>query len=152
MRHSFLFLLALAGCQGEGRLSKVAKDEAPAAGVVVAPSNGIDTVHATVSYRQETLLPSGAHVKVALVDLSRADAPATVVSSEDRVTTGNQVPFAFALPFVLDQIPLEARLAVRATIEVDGKVVFTSTEVYPVVTQGAPKKVDLVVVPVKGER
>lgn len=143
MRKSILSLLILAACQGEGRLSKVAKDEAPAAGIAVAPSNGIDTVHATVNYRQETLLPSGAHVKVSLVDVSRADAPATVVSSEDRVTTGNQVPFAFALPFVLDQIPLQARLAVRATIEVDGKVVFTSTEVYPVVTQGAPKTVTL---------
>lgn len=143
-------LILLAACEGEGRLSKVAKDDAtPATAVTAAASNGIDTVRATVTYRSETLLPSGAHVKVSLVDISRADAPATVVSSEDRVTTGNQIPFAFALPFVLDQIPMNARLAVRATIEVEGKLIFTSTEVYPVVTQGAPKQVAVILQPVR---
>ncbi|HWA15818.1 MAG TPA: YbaY family lipoprotein [Gemmatimonadales bacterium] len=149
MRRQTLILVALLGCQAEGRLSKVAKDAASAGGVTAVASYAIDTVHATVSYTQETLLPSGTHVKVALVDISRADAPATVISAEDRVTTGNQIPFSFALPFVLDQIPLEARLAVRATIEVEGKTVFRSAEVYPVVTQGAPKRVEMMLVPVR---
>lgn len=144
-----VILLSLSACQAEGRLSKVAKDTRPPSVGSAVASSGIDTVHATVSYKEATLLPTDAHVKVALVDMARADGPATIISTEDRVTTGNQAPFRFALPFVLDQIPMEARLAVRATIEVQGKVVFTSTEVYPVVTQGAPKTVGMVLQPVR---
>jgi putative lipoprotein len=143
--HHLTLLLALAACQAEGRLSKVARDTTAAPEASVAPRSGIDTVHATVSYGEETLLPSGTRVKVALVDVSRSETAATVISSEDRVTTGNQGPFRFALPFVLDQIPMSARLAVRASIEVEGKVLFASTQQYPVVTQGAPKSVQVTV-------
>jgi putative lipoprotein len=146
--HRLTLLLTLAACQAEGRLSKVARDTVETPGVSVR-GTGIDTVHATVAYDLERVLPSGSHVKVSLVDISRADAAATVISSEDRVTTGDQGPFSFALPFVLDQIPMTARLAVRASIEAEGNLLFTSTQVYPVVTQGAPKSVQVMVTPVR---
>lgn len=135
-----LALLLLTACTGgSGRHSKVAADSTP-----TTARTGMDTVTAVINYRQRVALPNGAHVKVSLVDGSRADGQVTVISSEDRVTTGDQVPFTFLLPFVLDQIPMNARLAVRARIEFEDRLLFTSTQVYPVVTQGAPKSVELV--------
>lgn len=94
-------------------------------------------------------LPNSAHIKVTLEDVSRVDAPARTISSEDRIAGGAQVPFVFSLPYVLNQIPLNARLVVRVRIEEGDKLLFTSTNVHPVVTQGAPKDVEIVVDPVK---
>jgi putative lipoprotein len=139
-------LIVLAGCS-TGQGDSAARDSTPAR----VPSV-VDTVTATITYRERMALPDDAHVKVSLVDMSRMDAPATVISTEDRVAAGAQVPFVFSLPYVLDQIPMNARLVVQARIEQGGRTLFTSTLVHPVVTQGAPKQVEVVVERVRGDR
>ena len=140
-RYTLIAAALLAACSGKPEMQTKAADTAP------PQVNVVDTVTATITYRQRMALPNDAHVMVALIDVARADAPAHVISGEDRVAAGQQVPFVFALPYVLSQIPMSARLAVQARIEQDGKLLFLSTQAYPVVTQGAPSSVELVLEP-----
>jgi putative lipoprotein len=145
-RISTILILAIIACSGKRDVPAKSADSTP------PPSpNVVDSVTATITYRQRMALPDNAHIKVTLEDVSRVDAPARVISSEDRMAGGAQVPFVFSLPYVLNQLPMNARLVVRVRIEEGDKLLFTSTSVHPVVTQGAPKAVEVVVEPVRAE-
>lgn len=101
-------------------------------------------VTGTVSYRERIALPAQAVINVQLQDVSRADAPATVLAEQTINAEGKQVPFAFDLPYDSTKIDERYTYAVRAQISVDGQLWFTTTERYPVITQGNPTNVDLV--------
>ena len=101
-------------------------------------------VTGTVTYRERIALPPTAVIKVRLVDVSRADAPAIVLGEQITQAAGKQVPFAFEIAF--DPAKIEARYsyAVQARIEQDGKLRFISGRHYAVITRGAPDHVDIV--------
>jgi putative lipoprotein len=105
---------------------------------------GIETVTGTVTYRERIALPPTAVIKVQLVDVSRADAPAIVLGEQIRQAEGKQVPFAFEIPFDPARIEAIYSYAVQARIEVDGKLRFISDQHYAVITRGAPTHVDMV--------
>ena len=96
------------------------------------------TLSGTVSYLQRIALAPDAVVEVSLQDVSRADAPAEMISTQTIETQGAQVPIAYTLEY--DPARIEARntYAVRATITEGGQLTWTSTKRYPVLTQGAP--------------
>ena len=54
-------------------------------------------------------------------------------------------PYAFTLTVASGKIDASRRYNVRATITSDNKMMFTSTEAYPVLTGGNPDKADIVV-------
>ena len=103
----------------------------PAAGAA-ARLNGV------VTYLQRIALSPDAVVEVSLQDISRADAPAVVVASQTIQTGGKQVPIPFALDYDPGAIDPRMSYAVSARITENGQLTWISTQVYPVLTRGAP--------------
>jgi putative lipoprotein len=101
-------------------------------------------VTGTVTYRERIALPPTAMIKVQLVDVSRADAPAIVLGEQVTQAAGRQVPFSFEIPFDPARIEASHTYAVQARIEQDGKLRFISDQHYAVITRGAPTNVDMV--------
>jgi len=91
-----------------------------------------------VTYLQRIALSPDAVITVTLQDVSRADAPATVIGTQVQAAGGRQVPIAFEVTY--DQTKIDQRLTytVSATIQESGKVTWRSTQAYPVITGGAP--------------
>ena len=95
------------------------------------------TVTGTVNYRHRMALPADAVVDVSLQDTTLADAPARIVGQTTIATRGAQVPIPFRIAYDPAGIDPSHRYTLRATIAVDGKLLFTSPTVYPVLTGGA---------------
>ena len=108
------------------------------------------SVTGTVTYRQRIALPPNAEITVKLVDVSRQDVAATELATQTIVSGGNQVPFAFTLPYDPATIDQRNTYAVQAQIRVDGQLTFISMQQYPVITRGNPTTVEVVVEPVSG--
>lgn len=98
----------------------------------------------TVSYRQRIPLPADATVRVQLEDISRQDVPAKVIAETSVATAGKQVPIPFDLKYDSALIVPANRYNLRASIFSGGQMLFATTSSNPVITQGAPARVDLV--------
>lgn len=114
----------LVGCQ--------ATSETNASQEVVAENTQV--ISGTVSYRERIALPENAVVTVTLEDISLADAPSTVIATQEFTTDGKQVPFAFELSYDNNKIKSNHRYNMRATIHVDGKLRFTTDTIKSVIT------------------
>ena len=101
-------------------------------------------VTGTVTYRERVALPPNAVIKVQLLDVSRADAAAERLGEQFIEADGKQVPFSFAIAYDPTEVDERLTYAVRARIEASGLLLFTSDQIHPVITRGAPKHVDLV--------
>ena len=89
--------------------------------------SGMGSVEGSVLYRERMMLRPGAQVEIQLQDVSRADAPATVLSSTTLVPEGAP-PYSFVLEFDPEKIDPRGRYGLRATISAGGRLLFTSTE------------------------
>ena len=125
-------LLALAGAVAAAPGSAVAADTA-ASGKVTG----------FVSYEASDELPPTAVLTVKLVDVSRADAPADVVAQQVIQTSGLQVPIAYEVDYDPARIDPGHRYAIRARIDDQGSLLYTSDRVYPVLTRGAKDTVSI---------
>ncbi|CAK1732869.1 putative lipoprotein [Vibrio crassostreae] len=114
----------LVGCQ--------ATSETNASQEVVAENTQV--ISGTVSYRERIALPENAVVTVTLEDISLADAPSTVIATQEFTTDGKQVPFAFELSYDNNKIKANHRYNMRASIHVDGKLRFTTDTIKSVIT------------------
>jgi putative lipoprotein len=116
----------------------------------VAPAGGGATarVTGTISYRERIALPPDAVITVRLVDVSRADAPASLLGEQVIEAGGRQVPFRFEIPYDPASIDERMSYAVQARIEAGGRLIFISDQHHPVITRGAPTTVDLLLRPV----
>ena len=99
-------------------------------------------IRGTATYRERMALPPGAVLTLALQDISRADAPAETLA-EARIPITGQVPIAFALPYDPARIRPGRRYALRGTIELDGRVMFRTDTIHPVLTGAAGEAVEL---------
>lgn len=113
-------------------------------GTATAGGATVDSVTGTVTYLQRVALPPDAVIKVQLVDVSRADAPAVVLGEQVMEAGGRQVPFAFEIRYAPTSIEAGHSYAVQARIEDGGRLRFINDQRYPVITRGAPTHVDLV--------
>lgn len=117
---------------------------------VTQTSPATANVTGTVTYRQRSALPSGATVIVQLQDISRADAPATILGEQRIAMDGKSVPVPYAVAYDPTTIDPRSTVSVAARItDADGKLLFISDTVIPVITQDNPTQdVEVVVVPV----
>jgi len=99
-------------------------------------------VRGTVAYRERVAMPPGAELTVSLLDVSLADAPADVISSLTDPDPGN-VPIRFELPYDASLIDDRGTYSVRARIDVDGELWWTTTDAHPVITGDHPSTVDV---------
>jgi putative lipoprotein len=102
-----------------------------------------NTVSGSVTYRQRIAMPPDAVLTVRVEDVSRADVPVQVLAETRETFGARQVPIAFSLEVPSAAIDPRFSYAVRATIAVRGKLRFTSTPSYQVLTRGAPNQIDL---------
>lgn len=100
----------------------------PAASAPQTPDNSLmRVVSGDVFYRERMALPPGAVVKVVLEDQSRMDAPATVLAEYTHNVDGAP-PYPFRLVVDPSAIDERMRYGLRARIEHEGELMFTSTE------------------------
>ena len=109
-----------------------------------------NVVSGTVTYLQRIALPATAVLTVKLVDVSRADASATTIVEQRVDTAGKQVPFSFDFAYDRTKVIERNRYAVQAEIRDNGRLIYITDTSYPVITQGNPKNVEIVLVSVGG--
>lgn len=121
-------------------------------GLVWSQTEGFTAaITGTVTYRQRIALPSDATVVVSLEDVSRVDAPAINLAVLSIVTRRQHVPIPFELKYDPSQIDPSHRYSLKATISSNGQMLFTTTSSNPVLTQGAPRQLDLMLDQVTGQ-
>lgn len=103
------------------------------------------SVSGTVSYRERIALPPDALLIVQLQDVSKQDVPAVTIGQQTIPTQGRQVPFPFEIVYNRDTINPSHTYTVQAKIFVDNRLRFINTTSYPVITNGNPNKVEIVV-------
>ncbi|MBJ2346295.1 MULTISPECIES: YbaY family lipoprotein [Pseudomonas] len=99
------------------------------------PSATVQTLDGEVFYLQRIALPPTATLTVSLQDVSLADAAAVVID-EQRGPVEGQVPLPFKLSYDPAQVKPGHRYAVSARIEVDGQLMFITTEQHAVQLDG----------------
>ena len=93
----------------------------------------------TVTYREKIALPAeGVVVTVKVEDTSRMDAPAVTIGEQIIENPGHQVPIPFEIKYDPGDIDERYTYSMRVRIEVDGKLWFTNTTSYRVITDGYP--------------
>ena len=106
--------------------------------------SGPGVVTGTVTYRERMALPPTAELLVQLVDVSVADMPAAVIAEEKITAGGRQVPIPFELKFDPAKIDGKHTYSMSAKVTVDGDLRMISDTSYPVVTEGNPLHVEMV--------
>jgi uncharacterized lipoprotein YbaY len=101
------------------------------------------TVSGMVTYPQRIALPPDATLVVTLEDVSRADAPSTMIAGKTIQTMGQQVPIPFSLTYDPAEIVEQNRYVVRAQIFYDDELQWASTTAYPVITQDNSTEVEI---------
>ncbi|RJG07129.1 hypothetical protein D3870_14960 [Noviherbaspirillum cavernae] len=133
--------IAVGGCA-----TPPAPDKSSAAPAARMP----EVVTGNASYRERIALPLGAVVRVTLEDVSRADAASRLIA-EQTIRPERQVPIPFSLPYDPALINAANRYAVRATISnAEGRLMWTTTQHYGVITQGNPNHADIMLQQVRG--
>jgi uncharacterized lipoprotein YbaY/heat shock protein HslJ len=109
------------------------------------------TITGSASYRERIALPPAAVFEATLEDISRADAPATVLGRARIESPGNP-PIRFSIDFDPAAIDARHRYVVRARITLDGQLMFTTDTVKPVLGPDHVTQVDLLLVRVGAAR
>lgn len=98
-----------------------------------APKTSLD---GEVFYLQRIALPPTATLSVSLQDVSLADAPAVTLAEQKGPVNGKQVPLPFHLSYDPAQVKPGHSYSVSARIELDGKLMFITTERHSVQLNG----------------
>ncbi len=105
-----------------------------------APRAERATLTGTVVYRERMALPVNATIDVRLLDVSRQDVPSKVLAQQTIEAAGQSVPVPYTLEYDPSQVRDGMSYAVRAEIRsADGKLLWTTDTVHPVLTRGAPE-------------
>jgi putative lipoprotein len=118
--------------------SSAQTDQAPASQSQATSAQG--TITGTVAYRERVALPADAAIDVKLQDVSLQGAPAETIGEALFAPAGQQVPIPFQLSYNPADIDPAHTYQLRANISVNGKMMFTSTTAYSVITKGAPSQ------------
>ena len=100
----------------------------------------------------ECALPAGAVVRVRLLVVLDPERPPRRVAEVSIPTAGRPLPFPFELPYDPATIDPKRRYLVRASVVDSDHELFANRSAYPVLTHGAPGRLDVVVEPVGGSR
>jgi putative lipoprotein len=113
------------------------------------PPHDFGYVTGIVSKLDRMMLPPGVVLTVTVEDVSRADAPATVIGQQVQ-TLNNGLPAPFSVQYDLAAIDPAHTYSVRAQIhDTEGNLIYTSTTINPVITNGAPSfNLEIMVEPV----
>lgn len=102
-------------------------------------------INGSLFYRERMMLPPDAVAIITLQEISRADAPAIILSSM-AIGEANHTPLSFQIPYIKSDIIKGHRYSLRAYIMSQGELLFSTTSVYPVLRRGQatnPASVDM---------
>lgn len=102
------------------------------------------SVSGTASYRERMALPPQAVFEAVLEDVSLADAPARELGRFK--LDGPQVPVRFQIAYDPARIERHHRYAVRASIRLDGRLLFTTDTLHQVLGDTGVNQVELMLV------
>ena len=121
-----------------------------AAGLLSACASQAPTASVTgeVFYLQRMALPPQAVLSVTLQDVSLADAPSIELARQQGPVNG-QVPLPFRLDYNPQQVDPRHRYSVSARIELDGRLLFISTQHYGVKLDGSDQPLHIRLDPVR---
>ena len=114
---SMLLFMVLAGCGAD--TDSVTTD--------AKQGQAMAALEGEVFYRERMMLPPEADIEVQLQDISRADAMATILSSVHIKAQGGP-PYPFTISYDTGRIDPRMRYALRATISVGDRLLFTTME------------------------
>jgi len=102
-----------------------------------------NTVTGTVAFDKRVVLPPQSVLDVSLHDVSHADARSFELAGI-LIEDPGLPPYNFGLAYDGEAIDPRHTYVVRASIRTDGRLLFTTDTVYPVLTRGAGNEVNLV--------
>ncbi|MFO1305761.1 MAG: META domain-containing protein [Burkholderiales bacterium] len=100
-------------------------------------------VSGTATFRERIALPPGATFEAVIEDTSRADAPAMVLGRFGPVPAGSP-PFAFRIEYDDAAIMPGQRYGVRASVRLDGRLLFTTDRHVPAFAGDKPVAITMV--------
>lgn len=112
-------------------------------GVLLIPfTASAERITGAATYRERIALPPDAVFEAVVEDISLADGPARIMGSVQFSPAG-QVPIRFEIPYRDGEVQPSHRYGVRVRITEKGRLLYTSTQVHPVLTQGAGTSLDM---------
>jgi uncharacterized lipoprotein YbaY len=114
-------------------------------------STTANTLTGTVTYLARMALPPQTVIQIQLQDVSRADAPATIIAQEKFTLGERQVPVPFTLKYNPAKIDDKHTYTLIARVSIGTELKFTTDQAFRVLTQGNPTKVDLILKPAGGK-
>ncbi len=103
-----------------------------ACAVATAPlAAAAETLRGEVFYLTRNALPASAQLRVSIIDASRADAKADVVTYKEIATSGRQVPLPFTLDYQANSLSAGHRYQVEAAIYDGGNLLYRNTTAIP---------------------
>lgn len=108
------------------------------------PATATASVSGTASYRERMALPPQAVFEAVLEDVSLADAPARELGRFK--LDAPQVPVRFQIAYDPARIERHHRYAVRASIRLDGRLLFTTDTLHQVLGDTGVNQVELMLV------
>jgi putative lipoprotein len=108
-----------------------------------SPTTQAATLSGTVAYRERMALPPDATVDVWVADIGSGIVAMAILAELTVPANGRQVPLPFEVPIDRSRVNSDRPYGVRAVIRAGGQVLFETPEPTPVLTQGQPSKVAL---------
>lgn len=103
---------------------------------------GGEVITGTARFRERITVPPEAVFEATLEDVSRADAPADVLG-QVRVDSPGNPPIRFEIAYDATRIKPNHTYSVRARLIVNGRLMFVTDRIYPVLMRGAGSTVEL---------
>ena len=111
---------------------------------VAAMGQGMLSIEGTATYRERMALPPDAVFEATLEDVSRVDAPSSVLG-QARIEQPGNPPFHFTIQYDPTQIQPNHIYAVRARVLAGERLLFTTDQRYQVLTQGHGSEIAMMV-------
>jgi putative lipoprotein len=102
------------------------------------PESATRVFRGSVRYRQRIALPPDAVIRVIIQDVSQSEGTPKSFADQEIPAKGHQIPIKFAVKYDAVAVNPAHQYTIRAKITSGGRLMFTSTNSYPVLTQGAP--------------
>lgn len=104
---------------------------------------GTASVSGQATYPPDSALPPNSLLRVQLLDVSRQDTRAVLISETTIPLEGKHPPIEFHLAYRREAIKPSHTYSIRATIVVGDRVLYTTTRSYPVLTRSAPTDISV---------
>ena len=131
MMAALLPIALTAACVADGEAGREPATKPAAAAMVVTGS---------AMYRERIMPPPGATIQFQLNDISRADAPSTLIAEQSYALDGKGPPYAFSLTTPGGTLSPRMRYSVQATIRDSGGAMLWTSDTVNMIDPAMPEQ------------